>query len=770
MTVDPATIAGYLDAWFRYVDWPGLWIEVRGLGEKGTPKEGVFRESRLIQPDVEAMVSEVTRHTERWSAHGIGCFIVPAALAESVSTHQGGAREQDIALAPGLIVDLDTGDTDAALQRAIDIVESPPTMIVRSGGTTATGHPKRHVYWRFAEPSVEVADVAALRKALAAACGGDQAFGRMTQIIRIPGSLHGKNGAATPVTFELLEPDREIVLEDVRERIREIVPVTPPPAAGTKQGFLDFSTGANLPAPRPIAESLTGDVAEGGDDDRNRWSEFTRVAGWEIHLVRTGVIALPQAADNTRAWMLQHMQPPWPEDRFRSEFLGLLNHDIEKHGPLPATPTEREPLRLEAPAGVSTEDVAFPLAVWSVKRTMRGAAPPRKFLIDGLIPYGKPQLWVADGGIGKTWALLQLGMAVAGGPGARWLSSKVAQWIEPGAKAVLLVAEDDLDEVHARIASLDPGGQFRESCGENLIVLPLPNMGGAFSLVEMDPSRNATASRKWREFIEQLQMIPDLRLVGVDTYSALLHGDENSAHIANEWCRVAIEPICGRIGATMIVTHHIRKANESQKIRSKEDMRAAIRGNTALPNAFRSAFGMWPDPEWRQHMKLCGMEPRDGVLFKAAILKGNNPELRRDEFSLIRAESGELAWHEEASSLKPKKILTAEKAWLLFAIRMAADDGFPFGLTSRSGGLAARKGELPPELSGVGNNRLAVLGDELISEGLVLKNRKGVLDVPGGKFVKGEMEPKPGAWERRPKWSDYEFDDALGEITPKQGA
>jgi len=757
---DPAALSAYLDAWFRYVDWPGLYLEVRGLGEKGTPKEGTFRESHLIQPDTEAAVSAVLRHVERWSEHDIGSFIVPSPLLDSVSSHRGGAREQDIALMLGLIVDLDKGDTDAGLRQAERIV-GRPTIVVRSGGVTATGHPKRHVYWRFLEPCSEVDLVAGLRKHLALAIGGDPAFGRCTQIIRVPGSVHAKNGDRRPVTIECLNADAEIEVGDVTDAIRAL-PLPEGTALATTQGVLDFSRNA---ADRGAIESvLTSDIAEGGQDDRNRWSEFTRTAGWEIHLARTGVVSLSDAADNTRRWMHTHMQPPWPEERFRSEFMGLVNHDIGKHGPFPAPSAAREPLRMDAPGGAPAESLPFLLAGWAVGRTMRGEAPPRRFLIDGLIPYGKPQLWVADGGVGKTWALLQLGMAVASGPGVPWLSSRVGSWLEPGGKCVLLLAEDDLEEIHARLAALDPSGTFRAQYGDNLIVLPLPNMGGAFSIVEMDPARNAQASRKWRELVEQLKQIPDLRLVGIDTYSALLHGEENAAHVAMEWCRVAIEPICGDIGATMVVTHHVRKAGEGTVIRTGRQMRDGIRGATALPNATRSVFGMWPDPDWKQHMKLCGMEPRDGVLFKAGIIKGNNPELRRGEFVLLREQSGELRYHEQASEMKGRVMQSAEKAWLLFAIREAAKAGFPFCKTGRSG-LAARRGELPMWLPG--QNKVVALADELIADGAIVMSRKNHLDVPDGRFARGNDLPKDGAWVHRPDWNEYEFDDALGEIIPK---
>jgi len=47
--VDHTMIAAYLEMLFDYVDWEfGQCINLRGIGEKGTPQEGVFRERKPL--------------------------------------------------------------------------------------------------------------------------------------------------------------------------------------------------------------------------------------------------------------------------------------------------------------------------------------------------------------------------------------------------------------------------------------------------------------------------------------------------------------------------------------------------------------------------------------------------------------------------------------------------------------------------------------------------------------------------------------------------
>ena len=51
-----------------------------------------------------------------------------------------------------IVVDLDEGDIAAKRDHLIEHVGAP-TLEVASGGVTAAGEPKLHLYWRLAEPA-----------------------------------------------------------------------------------------------------------------------------------------------------------------------------------------------------------------------------------------------------------------------------------------------------------------------------------------------------------------------------------------------------------------------------------------------------------------------------------------------------------------------------------------------------------------------------------------------------------------------------------------
>lgn len=197
--VDGAMIAMFVEMLFGTVS--GGAVMLRGIGEAGTPQEGKFREQ--VPFSLGALVETadiVTRHAQRWAQHEVATFIVPAVLDASCLEDRKGTEDK-VRLYTALVVDLDTGDTDAK-RGLLESALGYATMSVRSGGTTETGHPKRHLWWALSEPTTEVARVAALRERLALYAGGDPSFKRATQIIRVPGTVHGKGGVAKLCAIE----------------------------------------------------------------------------------------------------------------------------------------------------------------------------------------------------------------------------------------------------------------------------------------------------------------------------------------------------------------------------------------------------------------------------------------------------------------------------------------------------------------------------------------------------------------------------------------
>ena len=121
-------------------DWKeNEFICVRGIGEKGTEQEGVFREDIFVEPAKEGF-APVLSATERWAQYNVATFVVPGILSDRRATSANVARMRS------LVADLDAGDTDAKMRELTEQL-GEPSLVVCSGGTTDEGTPKRHVWY-----------------------------------------------------------------------------------------------------------------------------------------------------------------------------------------------------------------------------------------------------------------------------------------------------------------------------------------------------------------------------------------------------------------------------------------------------------------------------------------------------------------------------------------------------------------------------------------------------------------------------------------------
>jgi hypothetical protein len=95
-----------------------------------------------------------------------------------------------------------------------------PSLAVASGGVTADGQVKLHLYWRLTEAArgTDIETVRVLRAEIARKAGGDPSFAKMHQPIRVAGSIHGKNGKQMPVRI-LEDTNREYHLADLVEAV-----------------------------------------------------------------------------------------------------------------------------------------------------------------------------------------------------------------------------------------------------------------------------------------------------------------------------------------------------------------------------------------------------------------------------------------------------------------------------------------------------------------------------------------------------------------------
>lgn len=206
VTTSHADVATYLNMLFGYVDFEDEHrgcIILRGIGEKGTDKDGKSFGNVPIRGDrpMPEIVDAVFAVIEKWGHLGIGSFIVPAVM--DISCLEAGTKcgDDKVRFFTTLLIDLDNGYPGARVKHATAHM-GRPSMVVRSGGTTTEGQPKLHVYWRLREPTNTILAIGAARMKLAIKLGGDTSFGRVSQVIRIPGSIYAKNNQQGMCTLE----------------------------------------------------------------------------------------------------------------------------------------------------------------------------------------------------------------------------------------------------------------------------------------------------------------------------------------------------------------------------------------------------------------------------------------------------------------------------------------------------------------------------------------------------------------------------------------
>lgn len=744
ITISPEDVRRHVEVIFGRLPKAGF-LNVRGIGEKGTDGEGEFREDKFI--DLSAggdPVAEIIRHVERWSKYGRASFIVPAVL----SRDQG--RSENVESFHSVVVDLDSGDIEAKHAFLEDKL-GPPTAVVFSGGQSDAS-PKRHLYWTLNAPARDVAEIVRIRDEIARKGGGDMQFGlgvqsnpygRAHQPVRIAGSIHGKNGVRNPVRIFLPEKPQVYGIDLVRERAM-LMPNQD--GSAPTQGGMTF-------APERANVDLTEKIYEGGDDEKNRWSQFSRVCGHYIHTVRRGDMSSEEAKEAVYGWVQTSMVPPWPPQRVEKEWQAILQRDTANHGPLP------EPIKPMIADGEGLE-------IWAAHRWSLAPKPERRFIVDGLILSGKHQLLVAEGGAGKTFLMLDLALKVAS-----WDEDSDFSWcggqVKEGGTVVILTTEDDKDELHIRLHDID-SRLLRKKAADRLIILPTINSGGSFAIVEKDPrTQEARPSRRWSEFFALLRRLPDLRLLVVDTLNSTLHGEENSATIINEFVRVASQ-VCGDLGAALILTHHIRKQGD-EPIRNAEQMKAAVRGSSALLAAFRAGIGIWHCPDYDRRMAALGLAPRRGHLWKMAVIKANNPEMFDGEKTLLRTETGMLIDVTDRDQFSSVNI-GERHAWLSLAIEEAARAGHPYSIEGKNAksGLYRRRNELPGPLRQIGPGEFQHLVDDLLNRKAIVAaaarggRDKKWLDVPTGPIASDEAgaEIASGAY-RPPAWEHWKYEQDI---------
>jgi len=214
-----------------------------------------------------------------------------------------------------------------------------------------------------------------------------------------------------------------------------------------------------------------------------------------------------------------------------------------------------------------------PSAIGAVKAsTLAGTkAPPRKFVVEGLMPSRTVTAFSGDGGVGKS--LLSLVIAVSVARGSRsWFGLS----IEPG-PVVFLTAEDELDEVHRRLEAVCEADDLDIALLEDLHIVPLAGKDALLAI----PDRDRGIMKETPLFGSVRRLISEVRprLVFLDTLADIFGGSENDRAQARSFIGM-LRGLCLEFDTAIVILSHPSLSGLASKSGSS--------GSTGWTNSVRS--------------------------------------------------------------------------------------------------------------------------------------------------------------------------------------
>jgi RecA-family ATPase len=259
-------------------------------------------------------------------------------------------------------------------------------------------------------------------------------------------------------------------------------------------------------------------------------------------------------------------------------------------------------------------------------RNLVEAPKPIEWLVDSFIPLAKPGIIAAVGGVGKSLSMIQLALGVA--TGGNWWGKPIMQ----KGSSVIFAAEDDLNEVHRRIESLDPKGE-RFKSQYDVYVFPIPEQKEPLILL-----REEGVTSQAQELVEELKGIPNLKLVVFDPLQAFTTGNISSSNEVGQLWGSYCANISARLGVTTLTVHHLSKTALTNDSDDALSHRAEIRGASSITDSVRFAIAMWlADKDTCE--KICidqGIEVDRMAVVKASLVKSNSGNVDYGTKTLVR--------------------------------------------------------------------------------------------------------------------------------------
>jgi hypothetical protein len=260
---------------------------------------------------------------------------------------------------------------------------------------------------------------------------------------------------------------------------------------------------------------------------------------------------------------------------------------------------------------------------WLVRHPTRDGSPCPSGYGDGMFPRGKVGILAAEGGAGKTQAVLGLGVSIT--TGRSWFGHFHPDPDARQGKVLLALAEEDAEEVHRRIYTLAEEmrltPQEREAVARRVVILPLA--GRPVGFVEYATGRTLVVTPVLADLHRKLRDEAGEHgwsLVVLDPLSRWAGPDAEADNAVATRCIQAIETITAAPGNPgVLVPHHSSKL-------ARRTGQADSRGVTALTDGAR----------WAATLRCEG----DDVFFRQ--VKSNYSVPMPDEIRLIRGTGGVL--------------------------------------------------------------------------------------------------------------------------------
>lgn len=230
--------------------------------------------------------------------------------------------------------------------------------------------------------------------------------------------------------------------------------------------------------------------------------------------------------------------------------------------PLSAYEGEVEPQRA-APASGSAS--FFPASEFFGKDV-----PERSWIADDLIPGRTVTLLAGDGGTGKSLLSLQLAVAVA--TDSKWLDRKVT-----AGPVLYISAEDDVDELHRRLASISKAQDIGLDAMDRVT---LCSLAGEDALMAFVDARTGIlhASPLYDEITRQAEAVEPVLIV-LDTLADLFPGNENDRAQARQFVGL-LRGLAMQVDCAILLLSHPSLSGLSSG--------SGMSGSTAWNNSVRS--------------------------------------------------------------------------------------------------------------------------------------------------------------------------------------